>query len=191
MPYQDSNPKRRNLIILSSSIIFFYAADGKLKENTLKLPLINLEFHNTEILVFFIWVALLYLGWRFWQEMPLITFAQYRSEMVRKPFNIPLRWYTQKHTGLTYREVDGFVVTNWDPVKFTISYQTVKELTASNDASVNNDKRTIPIKGFSGRMLKFLIISYSIIRQPYFADQIVPFILFFTACLFGLFDLTN
>lgn len=178
-------------MVLSSGIIFFYAANGKLSDNTLKLPLINLEFQNTSILVLFIWASLFYLCWRFWQELPITDLAHYRAELVRKPFNIPLRWYIKKRTGLTHRIKDGFVVTDWNPIRFTVTYDTVRHITEDNNALISNNNVKLKIYGIYGTLLKLFIIMYSVVRQSYFSEHFIPLILFFLACLFGLLDIIS
>ncbi len=42
MQIQDSSPERRNLIILSISIIVFYLAGGELIDNSVRLQVVNI-----------------------------------------------------------------------------------------------------------------------------------------------------
>jgi hypothetical protein len=54
MAIQDSNAERRNLTLLSMSIIVYYAAGGVF-DGGVKLPLVNLHFENKAALAYFLW----------------------------------------------------------------------------------------------------------------------------------------
>ena len=44
LAYQDSNPERRNLTVLSLCIIIFYLAGGAFLSNEVRLQVINVKF---------------------------------------------------------------------------------------------------------------------------------------------------
>jgi len=69
MPINDSNNERRNLTVLSLSIIAFYVGEGELGQNgVLNLPLINISFHNGHFLGYLVWIVLFWFAFRYWIE---------------------------------------------------------------------------------------------------------------------------
>ena len=63
MPYSESDPDRRNLVLTSVIIILYYLAGGYLMNDIIKFPLIDLKFHNEWVLGVFVWVKVLGIGW--------------------------------------------------------------------------------------------------------------------------------
>lgn len=68
MSIEDSNPERRNLVVLSSAIIIYYLAGGSVKEKTLSLEIINIEFSNTAMLSVIVWFMLGWFSFRYFIE---------------------------------------------------------------------------------------------------------------------------
>jgi len=66
MALQDSNPERRNLSVLSLSIIVFYLACGSFTEGTVRLQIVNINFAKPEVLSFFVWGILVWFTFRYW-----------------------------------------------------------------------------------------------------------------------------
>lgn len=64
---QESDVERRNLMVMSWSIIIYNFADGTFG-NTLKLPLTSIEFTNTKALIYIAWFMLFWFSIRFWQK---------------------------------------------------------------------------------------------------------------------------
>lgn len=60
MPYQDSNPERRNLMVLSMSIIIFTLGKAEIVDGKLTLPLINVVLRDPSELIVVLWLSL---GW--------------------------------------------------------------------------------------------------------------------------------
>jgi hypothetical protein len=65
MALQDSNQERRNLTVLSLSIIVFYLADGSLQDVNVKLQIINVVFSKPEVLANFAWILLFWFCFRY------------------------------------------------------------------------------------------------------------------------------
>lgn len=68
MSIEDSNPERRNLMVLSTSIIVYYLAGGVIVDDQLTLELVNIKFAKGWVLQIFIWMMLLWFGFRYWIE---------------------------------------------------------------------------------------------------------------------------
>lgn len=69
MDPQDNSPERRNLLVLSISIIVFYMAEGRIPEGAIRLQMISVEFLKPEILEYFVWSFLLGFLFRYWVTM--------------------------------------------------------------------------------------------------------------------------
>lgn len=98
MNVHDSSPDRRNLIVLSLSIIVFYLGGGKLAENSdsVKLQVINVTLENPQILVTIIWGMLFWFVYRYWLLNKDSWLEVYRSEMV-EIFNSKLLSHFKKY----------------------------------------------------------------------------------------------
>ena len=68
MPFTDGNAERRNLTILSLSIIVFFLGDAELEGDRIGLPLINVVFTNHQVLIAIVWAMLAWFVFRHWQE---------------------------------------------------------------------------------------------------------------------------
>lgn len=101
----DNNPDRRNLIMLSLSIIIFYLGGGTLTDNseTVKLQLINVTFQNPQILVYFVWIMLFWFAYRYWLLNRDSWQREYNDEMPRI-YSTKLSSYFQKHFQKHFQE---------------------------------------------------------------------------------------
>lgn len=65
MNIEDSSPERKNLIICSLGFILFFYGDAEIIDQTIKLPILNVEFNNMGFLCFFVWGALFWFLYRY------------------------------------------------------------------------------------------------------------------------------
>jgi len=86
MPFQDSDPERRNLMITSLGFILFFWGGGELKGDSLKLPMFNIEFFRPEIIAFFAWLALLWFLYRYWLKHSFVFWEQFSAELCEKRY---------------------------------------------------------------------------------------------------------
>ncbi len=68
IPIEDNNKERKNLTLLSFAMIVFYLGGGEMVDSTLRLPLINLQFHCAPALGFLAWGVLVWFTFRYWLE---------------------------------------------------------------------------------------------------------------------------
>ena len=66
MAISDNNPERRNLTLLSIAIIVFYLAGGYFVGDEIKLIIINVGFHNSDVLGYLVWVMLAWFLFKYW-----------------------------------------------------------------------------------------------------------------------------
>lgn len=99
MTIHDSSPERRNLTVLSMSVILFYLAEGKVIKGQLKLNMLNVEFAKSEVLFYSISIFLLWFLFRYWlveretaaeafrKEVSKVNLANFYKNMVDKNYN--------------------------------------------------------------------------------------------------------
>jgi|GEM_PF-4588630 len=82
MPINDNNPERRNLIVLSMSIVAFYVGKATIKDDgNLALPLINVQFHDSYHLACLVWIVLIWFTFRYWLQNRLRLRNEFFSEL--------------------------------------------------------------------------------------------------------------
>ena len=66
-PIEDSNPERRNLVVLSMAIIAFYVGGCEIPASgEIELPLIKLKFTDAYHLAWLVWITLAWFLFRYW-----------------------------------------------------------------------------------------------------------------------------
>ncbi|MES2674101.1 MAG: hypothetical protein V4660_07665 [Pseudomonadota bacterium] len=67
MPIEDSNPERRNLVVLSMAIIAFYVGGCEIPASgEIELPLVKLTFTDAYHLAWLVWITLAWFLFRYW-----------------------------------------------------------------------------------------------------------------------------
>jgi hypothetical protein len=66
MAIQDSNPERRNLLVLSLCFIVFFLGGGAFSKGEVRLQVITVTFSRPEILSLIIWLLLFWFLYRYW-----------------------------------------------------------------------------------------------------------------------------
>lgn len=91
MPIEDGSPERRNLVVMSMSIIAFYVGGGTVDgAEGLSLPLVTLHFQNPELLGCLAWIVLFWFAFRYVIEYKYIiwntAFARITIDFLSMPF---------------------------------------------------------------------------------------------------------
>lgn len=196
----DSSPERRNLMVLSISIMLFYYAGGHVTSNVVSLPMISVEFSRPEVLVGAIWVALFWFIYRYWQttdsfENTLLDgmvrfgnesslFDYFISDLTK---STPIRYYNGGGNvsggDIKYYSVEKYSL-NYDMQSF---YVVLNYFIADSDGSgkliqVGSEKHTIEFN-FKKRIILILMNLYIMFVMPKALNVIVPYILGFTAIM--------
>jgi len=82
---QDSNPERRNLLVLSLSIIVFYLGGGEFTDNNIRLQIVNIHFSKPEVLGCFVWALLAWFAFRYWLVHQGAWTKEYYSDLSIMP----------------------------------------------------------------------------------------------------------
>lgn len=111
MPIADASPERRNLSVLSLAIIVYYVGGGYVADSSISLPMLNIGFTRPTALVVLLWGTLLWLHFRYWQEMHGSGMGRIREELaeVCKRHPIVVQFLAQRIEALP-SEANGFHV---------------------------------------------------------------------------------
>ena len=129
MTYSDSDPNRRNTVIISASIIFYHLSGAYWEQSGIKLPLINLNFHTTEYLPCLVFVLLLWFYYRYYQTRKLSIKQHFDESMNSFATDLLFEEYIKK-----YNEIN------------TIKYELVKP--GEGEVLSNYYLKIIPDKGW-------------------------------------------
>ncbi len=202
MPFEDSSPERRNLIVTSLGFIAFSFAGGEFNDGTVQLEVINATFKHTETLTALVWVIFAWFIYRYWlahrgkfkndfrQELRQYAHSKYLTEYVNENENQNL--ISDNEDG--YRAFDAW----WQNATIKLEVQYTGKVSRSADgriSSYEHPKTPKPIKhvclqGFKGWTAGLLVTIECMFNKPSFSGYIVPYILAFIAILGGVFRLT-
>ncbi|MCZ4286381.1 hypothetical protein O4H29_16240 [Marinobacter salarius] len=99
MPVADAHAERRNLTVLSLSIIVYFLAGG-VPTGNISLPMLSIKFTRSEILAIMVWAILVWFHFRYWQETRSVFQAKIRDRLaIFAKSHQPLRNYLKKSQG--------------------------------------------------------------------------------------------
>ena len=175
MPYSDSNPERRNLIVLSLGIIIFYLAEGQMIDDEVKFKLINIEFKDIDILVCFVW------GMLFW--------FLFRYVVTNKNSHGKLLADEQVLINMSYQ----FVLKYAKKSNATTNLKFSKIRIIYNNASwfMCNSRNThgTALTGMKGYLIRTFYMMKIIFKHRATTDYYVPYLLFLCAVFLGAKDI--
>ena len=180
MTYSDNNPERRNLIVLSLAIIVFYLGEGYLLKEEISFTLINIGFHNQDILVVLIWTLL---GWFLFRY--IVTNRNKHGEELER---------ASPAINMDYPPVRKYIERVSKPAFFTKLHKTRIFCDLNGSWYMGFPNPNVPLHGFDGyliRMLYLLKISY---KHRATTDYYTPYFLFLFAVFLGInnfFDITS
>ena len=185
MALQDSNPERRNLSVLALSIIIFYLADGEFTESTVRLQVINVQFSNPQILVFFVWGLLGWSMFRYW----LIHQGEWKKDFYAELSYVPNFFYNNYLTR-RFKLTDDFSRSYYDNRHWfmfdsnlgnNLKFQHVFK--SETNAQLNETK---DITTLGDKALLSVCAIYIFFRKPSLSGHFVPYFLFLWACGLGV-----
>ncbi|MGY8915356.1 MAG: hypothetical protein ACKVJF_09800 [Flavobacteriales bacterium] len=185
MAIQDSNAERRNLTVLSMSIIVYYAAGGEF-DGDVKLPLINLHFENKAVLAYFLWGIL---GWfllRYWMVNKESWQDSHRHDLIN---------------AIPYRMIEVYL-------KFRFSSKVARnpnfERNSRYSITIDNDKKIqfiaklatgqfspserIEPKGILDKLYLSILCLYLFVTRQTLSGYFTPYLLFIIAVCLGVSD---
>lgn len=185
MALQDSNPERRNLLVLALSIIVFFLAGGEFTDSTVRLQVINVQFSNPEVLTYFVWGLLVWFLFRYW----LIHQGEWKKEFYSELGYVPTIIYSRyltKRFGLSddysrsyHTDRHWFMFDDSHGAK--LSFKHVYKSGANSQLS-----DTIQVSTIGDRALVFVCGVYTFFKKPSLSGYFVPYFLFLWAVGLGV-----
>lgn len=196
MPYSDTNPQRRNLLVLSLAIITFYAADGRLMTEKLNFPLVNITFQETEFLIWGVWIALIWFLIRFWQVHRADNKQAINQALQNERNSKLIGRYAEKALNCSglHQQRNGITITlltrQWP--KWTLDVRPILDFRLdenTNSLKVVPNWKSAPHKvhlnGIRGHLTELRTLTKLAVTQPELASYYLPYLAAWTAIAFG------
>ncbi|MBL3557415.1 MULTISPECIES: hypothetical protein [Marinobacter] len=188
MSYQDSNPERRNLVLLSLSIIVFYLAEGRLVSSDVRLQVVNVAFSRPEVLVATVWCLLVWFFYRYWLVHQGSWKKSYCQEMVRDAGVAKIAYARMRSKFELGEDYNASYFPNRHWLKFSekgsgkLVYQHIFRGEAGQQLSQSKE----PV-GFLDGLLIVICSLWLFIRRPTLSTYFIPYILFVGATTLGVY----
>jgi len=134
---QEPDAATRNLVVMSVLLIAYFYGGGTLLDNTLKFPLVNIEFDKTGFLRILMWIMYAWFVFRYWQSHAGDYFEALKNELNqldRTEIDTCVdRRLGQKESDDPKFFSDGFLITGtfWPKIAVTMNYGQVNSRTDS------------------------------------------------------------
>lgn len=193
MPITDSVPERRNLVLLSLSIIVFYLAGGQLSDQVIRLQIVNVTFANPAVLAWGVWVLLFWFCYRYWLVLQDSWRADYIRELTHPSNDFIYYNYLVKKFELgndfTSSPLPGknkhAVSIRSDNNKLFFEHQFQHVNQAGSYTGTKSKQK--PVSSFGDQWRIFLCRMYIFFRKPTLSTYFTPYILFLIAVSLGLY----
>jgi len=198
MPFQDSDPERRNLMISSLGFILFFWGGGCLKDDSLKLPMLNIEFSRPGTIALFAWVALIWFLYRYWLKHSFGFWEQFSTELCEKKYiEKAIASVTQTEAGPFVPDTElGFhmnrIYWQWNGMHAECIY--ASKVTRNKDThqigviTGHDPSKNIEYRfdGLAGWKAALAITADCMFSRPSFSSYFIPYVLFATAVISGI-----
>lgn len=193
MAIEDSTPERRNLTVLAASIILFYIGDGVIKDNTLTLEIINVEFGNAGALKTTLWTMLCWFWFRYWVVHHHMIKDLINQELHKKRYG--LSFFTRMVKGklsISAKESAGKVYFYHCESDGLSSLQLVDPIDPDDPQEYGESHRKRAIRpdvrdGFRLYLILFVACVRLFFTYPALTAYYVPYLLAFAAITLGLY----
>lgn len=176
MTYSDNNPERRNLTVLSLVIVIFYLGKGYLLKPEISFTLVNIGFHNQEILVKLIWVMLFWFLFRY-----VITNRHSHGDDLNSELN-----NTGLSINLDYAPVRKYMINNGQESNVN-KLKSARIFCHTPGAwYLGFPKPYVQMKGLDGYLITKLYLLKILFKHRATTDYYSPYLLFMFAVLLGI-----
>jgi hypothetical protein len=193
MAIQDSDPERRNLMVISMAFIVYFYAGGSFLENEVRLQVINVSFSNPKVLAAIGWGLLIWFLYRYWQKHSSSFTDGFNSEIYRYCNTGYFSKYVSKKLGkpIIKDEYEGYHIDMMirEDGKFGLKYcyassvgrdEKTGRVTSTSNRK-DDSQGEIYLDDFIGTCLRYRAYIECCFRHPSFASYVVPYIVFFIA----------
>lgn len=187
MAISDNNPDRRNLVILSISIILFFLADGEIIDENVRLQIINVVFNKPNVLENFVWILLFWFIYRYWLTNKGSWKEGFYKEAKCRLFEKLYYPYLVKKFNLS----DDFS-NSWYPDKHWVSFDSNFMLSefgfrhTSKDENGKQKHQSKPIETVSDYILVIMVTIVTFFTEPSLSTYFMPYLFALIAIILGI-----
>ncbi|HHF3026171.1 TPA: hypothetical protein ACPJ0Z_004472 [Vibrio diabolicus] len=196
MAIQDSNAERRNLIMISMSLIVFFYSGGTFTDETIRLQVVNVHFSRPLVLVVIVWAVFFWSLYRYWLIHNGEFSSKFMAEIRQMKNDRVILKYIERKQGIKfieYPQTDGYVI---DTIVFDNGVL-VPELSMAHNVKWSNDRslqsysfnkdldfdRFIRFNSASGLLTQVLLLLKCAFSKKSFSDYLAPYLLALLAIL--------
>ena len=186
MALYDSNSERRNLTVLSLSIIIFYLADGEFINDAIRLQIINVHFNNPAVLAYLVWIMLIWFLYRYWVTNQNSWKEPYCQEMTQIEFSGLINRYVSNRFQLK-KDYSHSYFENKHWVKFASQGpdKIVFQHLSKNDTGTQR-QRALEITTILDKLIVLCCSIFVCFKKPTLTGYFVPYFLCALAVLLGV-----
>lgn len=177
MAISDNNPDRRNLVLLSISIIIFILAGGVVADDNIRLQVINVHFTKPIVLEYFVWIMLIWFTYRYWLGNKGSWKEGFYTEL-NGSFNSKICYiHMYKKFGLTddftnsYHSDRHWLKLSSDSLSQTVSFQHIYKLEGGGQKSESKAVDTL-----SDRLMLVICTAVIFVKEPSLSTYFVPYL---------------
>ncbi|HCH5334032.1 TPA: hypothetical protein N2934_004382 [Vibrio parahaemolyticus] len=190
MAISDNNPERRNLVVLSISIILYFLAGGSITDENIRLQVVNVTFSKPEVLVKFVWLLLFWFIYRYWLNHKGSWkegfYSEAQCQLVNKHFYSYLvkkfdlgddyskSWYPDKH----------WVRLSTDPLTSSFSFSHTCKADVGASGQQKHESRKVDC--FMDRVLVGAVTAVTFLREPSLSMYFMPYLFALIAIVLGV-----
>ena len=184
MPISDNVPERRNLVVLSTSIIIFYLAGGSITDDTVRLQVINANFSKPEVLAYFIWFLLFWFCYRYWLTQQGSWKEGYLQELSKDGPQVIIYPYLVKKFNLSNDSSNTPPSKHW--VYIETQHGSIKFKHTSHTNHGAQTTATLSPDSPKDKLFLSACWIYLFFRKPSLSTYIVPYLIFMGAIATGV-----
>jgi hypothetical protein len=183
----DNNPDRRNLVLLSISIIIFVLAGGEVADDNIRLQVINVHFNKPIILEYFVWIMLVWFTYRYWLGNKGSWKKGFYDE-VGDSLNSKICYsHMYKKFGLSddytnsYHPDRHWLTLSSDSMGQTVRFQHIYKLESGQQKSEFKEIETL-----SDRLMMAVCIAVTFVKEPSLSTYFLPYLFTLLAVALGV-----
>ncbi len=186
----DNNPERRNLVVLSISIILYFLGGGSITDENIRLQVINVTFSKPEVLVKFVWLLLFWFIYRYWlnhkgswkegfyREAHCQLVDKYCYSYLVKKFELgddySKSWYADRH----------WVSFRADHHSSGFYFSHTRKADVGDNGPQKHDSRKVDC--LTDRVLVMVVTVVTFLREPSLSMYFMPYLFALLAIVLGV-----
>ncbi len=181
--------QKRNLMVVSLSIIIYFMAGGSIDNGSLKLIFLNVKFDRLWVLVFVIWLSLFWFYLRFCQKYWGHIKSQFRAELHNKKPCYLTVVYLEHKLKMKHKVAGGFMPETYttDAIgRWGLQWGPAVENEIDKEISKGSPIRRQQLEGFIWVCLRTVEFFKLAIIKPGFGDFFLPHVCFYLAVVLGV-----